>query len=124
MNSEDPLESEAVLWRRGMQNVAGIDEAGRGPLAGPVVAAAVIFPVGCVVEGVDDSKKLTPARREEAFSRIYRQAVAIGIGIVDHRVIDEINILQATLKAMRQGKLALMIPVITSTDGRCVARIR
>ncbi len=83
-----------------MQNVAGIDEAGRGPLAGPVVAAAVIFPVGCVVEGVDDSKKLTPARREEAFSRIYRQAVAIGIGIVDHRVIDEINILQATLKAM------------------------
>ena len=100
MNSEAPLGFEQLLWNRGVQHVAGIDEAGRGPLAGPVVAAAVIFPAGCVVEGVDDSKRLSPTRREEAFSRIYRHALAVGIGIVDHRVIDEINVLQATLRAM------------------------
>lgn len=101
MNSENALMFEDVLWRRGVTYVAGIDEAGRGPLAGPVVAAAVIFPAECVVKGVDDSKKLTPARREELFPRIHHFALAVGVGIVDHHEIDEINILQATFKAMR-----------------------
>jgi ribonuclease HII len=100
MNSETPLYYEQVLWQSGVQAIAGVDEAGRGPLAGPVVAAAVIFPVACVVEGVDDSKKLSSTRREELFSAIRERATAIGVGIVDHQEIDRINILQATFRAM------------------------
>lgn len=100
MNSEVTLNFEQALWRLGVQCVAGIDEAGRGPLAGPVVAAAVIFPVECFVDGVDDSKKLTHHRREELFPRIQEQALCVGAGIVGQQDIDEMNILQATFKAM------------------------
>ncbi len=100
MNSEVTFNFEQTFWRLGVQRVAGIDEAGRGPLAGPVVAAAVIFPVGCFMEGVDDSKKLTHRRREELFPRIQEHAVSVGIGIVDQQDIDKMNILQATFKAM------------------------
>ena len=98
--------------------VCGIDEAGRGPLAGPVVAAAVILPEGCVIEGLDDSKKLSPKKREQLFSAICEKAVAYGIAEVDHIRIDEINILQATLEAMRGAVAALAVPAaLALVDG-------
>ncbi len=87
-------------WRAGCRYVAGIDEAGRGPLAGPVVAAAVIFPEEVWIHGVNDSKLLTPQRREELFEAICRSAISVGVGIVPHEVIDRINILEATMQAM------------------------
>ena len=80
--------------------VAGIDEAGRGPLAGPVVSAAVILPEGADLPGIDDSKKLTPAKRNRLYDQLYTVASAIGIGVVDTVEIDRINILQATLRSM------------------------
>ncbi|MCD7814037.1 MAG: ribonuclease HII [Lachnospiraceae bacterium] len=83
--------------------VCGIDEAGRGPLAGPVVAGAVILPVDCEILYLNDSKKLTPARREELFDEIQEKAVAYGIGMTSPARIDEINILQATYEAMREA---------------------
>lgn len=91
---------EEEMWKRGILRVAGVDEAGRGPLAGPVVAAAVIFPQGTRIEGVDDSKKLSARRRDELFAQVTSLAVSYGVGIVSHLVIDEINIYQATLRAM------------------------
>lgn len=83
--------------------IVGIDEVGRGPLAGPVVAAAVILPKGCKIIGVDDSKKLSSKKRELLYNEIYENALSIGIGIVNNIVIDEINILQATYKAMKEA---------------------
>lgn len=83
--------------------VCGIDEAGRGPLAGPVVAGAVILPKDCRILYLNDSKKLSPKRREELFSEIQEKAVSFGTGVVSPEEIDEINILQATYKAMRQA---------------------
>ena len=85
------------------QYVCGIDEAGRGPLAGPVVAAAVILPQGMVIQHVNDSKKLTEKRREQLYPEIMEKALAVGVGIVSPERIDEINILQATYEAMRQA---------------------
>lgn len=98
---------ERDLNRRGHLRIAGIDEAGRGPLAGPVVAAAVILYPGQQPEGVDDSKKLTETRRESLFGQIMATACAVGIGIVDAATIDRINILQATRQAMLQAVHAL-----------------
>jgi ribonuclease HII len=92
------FEKEAV--RKGFRDVAGIDEAGRGPLAGPVVSAAVILPAAFDDSDVTDSKKLTAPAREHLYERIYAQAAAVGIGIVDPLEIDRINILQASLLAM------------------------
>jgi ribonuclease HII len=100
---------EADLWEGGATQVAGVDEAGRGPLAGPVVAAAVVLPHELSVHGIDDSKKLTPKKREELYGLIEAQAVAVGVGIVDHSVIDEINILRATHRAMREAVSALSV---------------
>lgn len=91
---------EKKLWNEGFDLVAGIDEAGRGALAGPVVAAAVIFPPGSENFGLRDSKKLTAARRDALFIEIEQKAVSIGIGVVGNEDIDRINILRATLKAM------------------------
>ncbi len=85
----------------GIEYVGGIDEVGRGPYAGPVVAACVILPKGCKIEGVNDSKKLSLKKREELFDIIKEKALCVGVGIVDNYEIDEINILQATYKAMR-----------------------
>ena len=84
----------------GRHIVAGIDEAGRGPLAGPVVSAAVILPDGADLPGIDDSKKLTPSMRSRLYDRLYTVAIAIGIGVVDTSEIDRVNILQATLHSM------------------------
>ena len=85
------------------QNIAGVDEAGRGPLAGPVVAGAVILPVDCEILYLNDSKKLSAAKREQLFDEINDKAVACGVGIVSAGRIDEINILQATYEAMREA---------------------
>ncbi|MDL2289159.1 ribonuclease HII [Clostridia bacterium OttesenSCG-928-F22] len=90
---------ERELWTKGIQ-MAGIDEVGRGPLAGPVVAACVVMPEQPLVLGVDDSKKLSAKRREELYQQILDTALYIGIGVVDHHEIDDINILNATKKAM------------------------
>jgi ribonuclease HII len=97
------LEIEYALWSQGITRIAGVDEAGRGPLAGPVVAVAVLFPKGIIIEGVDDSKKCTATQREKLFTLIMEQAMSVGVGIVDHEVIDRINILQATILAMRKS---------------------
>lgn len=94
---------EAELRAEGCRYVAGVDEVGRGPLAGPVVAAAVVLPEDFDVLGVDDSKKISEKRREELFEIIKERAVAYGIGMADEKVIDEINILQATKLAMRRA---------------------
>jgi ribonuclease HII len=104
------LEFEEMAARRGYRRVAGVDEAGRGPLAGPVVAAAVILRPGNHIAGVMDSKKLTEVRREVLFDAILEQALAVGVGIADHDLIDRINILQATLQAMRQAVADLALP--------------
>ena len=97
------LEFETRAVKEGYRCIAGIDEAGRGPLAGPVVAAAVVLPAGISIDGLDDSKKLSPAVREKLFSVIERTALGFGIGIVDVEVIDEINILQAARLAMKRA---------------------
>jgi ribonuclease HII len=82
-------------------NISGVDEAGRGPLAGPVVAAAVIFDKGLFIDGVNDSKKLSPKKRNELYIKIISSALSYGVGIIDNEEIDKINILQASLKAMK-----------------------
>lgn len=110
--------SEAELWAQGSEFVAGIDEAGRGPLAGPVVAGAVILPRDLSIRGIDDSKKLTAAKREELFELIVRDAVSVGTGIVSEGVIDEINILRATHRAMREAVAGLDVtPSHVLVDG-------
>ncbi|MFI5253511.1 MAG: ribonuclease HII [Bacteroidota bacterium] len=101
------LSYETTLRQKGFVHIAGVDEAGRGPLAGPVVAAAVIFPADVCIHGIDDSKKLTPGKREELFNVIHEKALCVGTGIISNEIIDEINILQATLRAMEQAVSSL-----------------
>ncbi|WP_029519829.1 ribonuclease HII [Persephonella sp. IF05-L8] len=97
------LEIEKSLWEKGYSKVAGIDEAGRGPLAGPVVAAAVIFPSDIKPFIFKDSKKLTSRQRENLIEEIKQKAIAVGIGIVDSNIIDKINIYNATKLAMERA---------------------
>lgn len=104
------LHFEELARRRGFCAVAGVDEAGRGPLAGPVVAAAVILPERFDLPGLTDSKKLSERQRETLFPLIRTQALAIGVGVVPSAVIDRINILQATLLGMRQAVARLRVP--------------
>ncbi len=104
------LEFEGLAHRSGYRRVAGVDEAGRGALAGPVVAAAVILAPGVELPGVTDSKKLTPARREQLYTLIMENALAVGVGQGDHQLIDRINILEATLVAMGDAVSALSTP--------------
>ncbi len=106
----DPWAFERALWADGYARVAGVDEAGRGPLAGPVVAAAVILPPGFDPAGVRDSKKLSPQARERAFARIENEAIAVGVGLVEAAEIDRLNILRATHAAMRGALAALCAP--------------
>ena len=96
-------EIEDSLYEKGVDLICGVDEAGRGPLAGPVCAAAVILPKHLHIEGLNDSKKLTDKRRRELFPIIREQALAYGIGLASHEEIDEINILQATFLAMKRA---------------------
>ena len=104
------LSFEHEAYRQGYQLIAGIDEAGRGSLAGPVVAAAVILPPGLMIDGVNDSKKLTPGRREALYQVIHQHALATGIGVVGNEDIDRINILRATIMAMEMAVKNLKIP--------------
>ena len=89
-------EIEEKLYSEGANYICGIDEAGRGPLAGPVVVASVILPRESMIEGVNDSKKITENKRERVYEEIIKQAISYGVGIIDENKIDEINILQAT----------------------------
>jgi ribonuclease HII len=103
----DTLFYESLVRKAGYRWIAGVDEAGRGPLAGPVVAAAVILPEGVVLEGVRDSKEMTKEEREKAFSLIHEKALTVGVGVVSAEDIDRTNILQASLQAMKQALLSL-----------------
>ena len=96
-------EYEENLYKEGYNFIAGTDEAGRGPLVGPVVAGCVVFPKGYKNDLINDSKKLTEKKREQLYDIIINEAVSYGIGIVNQDIIDKINILQATYKAMRQA---------------------
>ena len=104
-NAEDnKLDSfERACREKGYTRIAGIDEAGRGALAGPVVAAAVILPFGCQIDGLKDSKLLTAKQRSLLFDEIHKVAVSVGIGSADNNIIEHINILQATLHAMKEA---------------------
>lgn len=114
----DWLEYENEVYSNGFKVVCGVDEAGRGPLAGPVVAGAVILPKGCVIDGVNDSKKLSEKKREMLFDVIKEQAVCWSIGMASCEEIDEINILQATFLAMRRAVEGLSVnPDIALIDG-------
>jgi len=120
-----PYHFESAAWRRGISRLAGVDEAGRGPLAGPVVAAAVVLAPGARIAGVDDSKRLPPEERERLFEVIRERAVGVGVGIVDHLTIDRINILQATKLAMGQALGALGVePELVLTDFVTLAGLR
>ena len=96
-------EFERVAWLCGYRRIAGIDEAGRGPLAGPVVAAAVILPTRCRLVGINDSKQLSAKDREQVYTAILEQAVGVGVGSADVAEIDQLNILEATRLAMRRA---------------------
>lgn len=112
-----PYRYEAQAWRTGVARIAGIDEAGRGPLAGPVVAAAVVIAPDRRIPKLADSKLLTPERRDELFEVIRTRAVAVGVSVVDHLTIDRVNILQATRLAMSQALAALtVVPELVITD--------
>ena len=114
----DMWQFEGKHLSKGMEFVCGVDEAGRGPLAGPVCAAAVILPAYLDIPGLDDSKKLTDKRRRELFPVILEKALAYGIAFSDHKEIDEINILQATYLAMdRAIKQLKIVPQIALIDG-------
>lgn len=93
-------EIENNLYKEGIETICGIDEAGRGPLAGPVVVAAVIMPRESIIEGVNDSKKVSEKKRELLYEKITEEAIAWGVGIIDQKEIDEINILNATKKGL------------------------
>jgi ribonuclease HII len=112
------IEPEERLREEGFKLIAGVDEAGRGPLAGPVTAAAVILSPGTELPGVGDSKKMTPAAREKAFWLIMKRAEAVSLGLVYPSEIDRINILQATLKAMAKSVAGLKpVPDFILVDG-------
>ena len=109
---------ENACFEEGFQVVCGVDEAGRGPLAGPVCAAAVILPPHLEIPGLNDSKKLTDKRRRELYPIIKEQAIAYGIGFASHEEIDEINILQATYLAMERALAQLVVkPDLALIDG-------
>ena len=111
-------EYEKQAIAEGYTTVCGIDEAGRGPLCGPVCAAAVILPVDCEIEGINDSKKLSEKKREKLYYEIIRKAVCYAVSMVPADVIDEINILQATFLAMRNAVSGLSVqPDIALIDG-------
>src|SRR5690606_37552615 len=103
------LAYERELRAKGYEIIAGVDEAGRGPLAGPVVAAAVILPDGVAVRGVDDSKRLTSERREALFHEIRERALAVGVGAASTREVDRLNILRASHVAMKRALARLSL---------------
>lgn len=118
MSLENMWQIEDSFYAQGYQVICGVDEAGRGPLAGPVCAAAVILPKHLEIPGLTDSKKLTDKKRRELFPLIQEQAVAYGIGLASQEEIDEINILQATFLAMERALSQLNVrPDMVLIDG-------
>lgn len=118
MSNVNMWEIENGIYSEGYEIICGVDEAGRGPLAGPVCAAAVILPKGLEIPGLTDSKKLTDKKRRELFPVIKEQAIAYGIGLASHEEIDEINILQATYLAMERALAQLAVkPDMALIDG-------
>jgi len=114
---------EHIATERGFSAVCGIDEAGRGPLAGPVFAAAVILPADCEIEGLDDSKKLSEKKRERLYDEIIEKAVAWSVAFADEKEIDEINILNATFLAMKRAAEGLLVRAdFTLIDGNRAPR--
>lgn len=105
----DMLRYEKEWLENGAQNVAGVDEVGRGPLAGPVVVASVIMPLNDLIEGVNDSKQVSEKKREKLYPLILEKAISYNFAVVDEKVIDEINILNATKKAMREAVMGLNV---------------
>lgn len=103
MEKVDLYQYEKGLWKNGINLIAGMDEVGRGPLIGPVVTACVILPKDFVLEGLTDSKKLSEKKREEFYDYIMEHAISVGIGMMDEKVIDEVNIYEATKLAMYQA---------------------
>lgn len=103
MEEVDLLANEKKLYAKGIEYIAGVDEVGRGPLFGPVVTAAVILPKNYILKGLDDSKKLTARKRDIFYDIIMRDAIAVSISMKDNRVIDEVNIYQATKLAMMEA---------------------
>jgi len=106
---ESMLSYEKELYNKGISFIAGVDEVGRGPLAGPVVAAAVILPQNCKIKGLNDSKKIPKKKHEEIFQAVKEKALAIGIGVMDNHVIDQVNIYEATKLAMKEAIAQLQI---------------
>lgn len=102
-------EIDKEFFNKGLSYVAGIDEAGRGPLAGPVVVACVIMPKDSMIEGINDSKKISEKKRETLYEKILEEAVSYGVGIINQEEIDEINILQATKKALTEAVKSMKI---------------
>ena len=100
---EGMLAYEKECYARGIELIAGVDEVGRGPLAGPVVAAAVILPKACKIPGLNDSKKIPKSKHKEIYEAVLQNAIAIGIGIKDNQVIDQVNIYEATKLAMMEA---------------------
>ena len=118
MSEKNMWQIEQTHYDQGIKLICGVDEAGRGPLAGPVCAAAVILPASIEIPGLDDSKKLTDKRRRELTPVIMEKAIAYGIAFADHKEIDEINILQATFLAMERAIAQLSVrPELALIDG-------
>lgn len=118
MSQQDMWKIEQEYFDKGIQLICGVDEAGRGPLAGPVCAAAVILPPNAEIPGLNDSKKLSDKKRRELYPIIKEQAIAYGIAFADHHEIDEINILQATYLAMERAINQLNVkPELALIDG-------
>ena len=125
MGSHPSLRHERKLWREGLTAIAGVDEAGVGPMAGPVVAAAVIFAPEAFIRGVKDSKLLDPDRRAELFAEINGRALAVSVGIASHGEIDELNIFHATMAASSRAIDGLpRVPDHVLVDGRLIPGLR
>ena len=124
MSKRPDLRYERRLWKVGIEAVAGVDEAGVGPMAGPVVAAAVVFAPETFIRGVHDSKQLTHEQREELFTPIRERAIAVGVGIAEVNEIDRLNIFWATMSASRRALDALgLMPGHVLVDGRLIPRL-
>ena len=109
MRLEQMLRYEKELYQSGYQAIAGIDEVGRGPLAGPVVAAAVILPPECKIKGLNDSKKIPKKKHQEIYQAVMDKALAVGVGQIDNDIIDQVNIYEATKLAMKEALSKLFL---------------